>query len=113
MHVVHAPRAAALVQVVDVLGDQEQVVAEQGLQPRQRRVRGVRLHPRESGPALVVEALHHKRVGVEGLRRGDILGPVPLPETVRVTERGQPALRGDTGTGEYDDLHAETLRSCA
>ena len=99
-------RPGALVQVVDVLGDHEQVVAELALEAGERIVRGVRHGLRHGVPAQVVEALH--RVGVAGERLGgrDVLDAVPLPQPAGVAEGGHAALGRDAGAGEHDESHA-------
>ena len=92
----------------------KQVVTEDLLQLGQRTVRGVRLHPDQSGPAGVVEPLHHRRVGARASSRRR--GSVPRaggPPTAR-RSRGRSAhaaLGGDPGTGEHDDLHGILMRS--
>src|SRR5690606_18797333 len=98
-----------LVQVVDVLGDQVEVLAHPLPQPGERLVRRVGVHPRNAGPALVVEAVHQLAVGRERLRGGHVLGAVPLPQPVGVAEGRQAALGGDAGTGQYDDLHTAMM----
>ena len=92
MHVQHAVRAGALVQVVDVLGDDEQVVAEHGLEPREGEMRGVRLGERHGVASRVVEALHGVGVALERLGRRDVFDAMALPQPARVAERGHPAL---------------------
>ena len=111
MHVQHPVRAGPLVQVVDVLGDHEQVVAEPALEVGEGAVGGVRLDGRERRPAGVVEPVHEHRLVVEALGRGHLFDPVALPQTVGVPERRDPALRGDPGTREDDDARHRSAHS--
>jgi hypothetical protein len=102
-----APRSSthALVEVVDVLGDQEQLVADDLLEPAEGDVSRVGVYAGERGAAGVVELVHHRRLSLEALGRGDVLDPVALPEPVGVAERRHPALGGDAGAGQHDDAH--------
>ena len=77
MHVQQPPGAGALVQVVHVLRDQQEIARPAAVEFRQRAVRGVGLHGRigELGAARIVELLHARRIAGEGLRRRHILDP--------------------------------------
>lgn len=92
MHVQDPRRAGALVEVVDILGDHEQVVAEVLLEAGQRLVRRVGLDIRERPAAGVVEVLHDAGPDDVRLRGRDVLDPVAFPEPVGVAERRHPAL---------------------
>ena len=107
--VVHPSGAGALVEVVDVLGHDEQVVADGVLEAYERVVRSVGLDPRQRRPPGVVEPLDEAGVVGVRLRGGDLHRVVALPEPARVAERGEPALGGDPGTGQDDDPHAPVL----
>ena len=96
-------------QVVDVLRDEVEVVAEMLLEACQRHVRRVGLDAREHRSALVVEPLHQVGVRRERLGGGHRHRVVALPQAGGVTERGQAALGRDPGAGEYDDLHGGRL----
>jgi hypothetical protein len=79
-------------------------VPDHRLEPGQRAVRGVGLDTGERRPSRVVELMDDRGLALEGLRRGDVLDPVALPEPVGVAERRHPALRRDARSGEDDDL---------
>ncbi len=110
MHVEDPPGPRTLVQVVDVLGDHEQVVPELLLQSRERHVGRVGPDCSEGATTGVVELVDQPGVCVVRLGSGDVLEPVALPEPVGVAERRHPALRGDAGSREHDDLHAFDVR---
>jgi hypothetical protein len=97
------------VQVVDVLGDHEQPVAESLLEPHQGVVGGVRRDAGERRPPPVVERVHQLRLRRVGLGRRDLLDAVPFPETVRPAEGRHAALCRDAGAGEDDDAHDQAL----
>ena len=92
MHVQHAMRAGPLVQVVDVLGDDEQVVAEHGLEPREGEMRRVRLGERHGVASRVVEVLHGVGIALERLGGRDVFDAMALPQPAGVAKRGHSAL---------------------
>ena len=91
MHVVDLGGAAALVEVVDVLGDEEEVVAERRLEPAEGDVGRVGLDVGEGGAAGVVEVVDDRRLGLVGLGRGDVLDRGGPPRARR--RRGTSAPR--------------------
>src|SRR5688500_14389194 len=117
VHVQDAARAGALVKVVDILGDDEQLPRPFGVEPRQRAMRGVGLDLAEPGAARVVEGLDERRIARERLGRRDVLDAVALPQAVRAAEGGEAALRRDAGAGQDDDVayvaHALSLSRAA
>ncbi len=73
--------AGAVVQVVDVLGDQQELARPAALELRQGEVGGVR-HDRRVAqlrPARIVEPLDEPGIAGEGTGCRDVLGAVPLP----------------------------------
>ena len=68
VHVDEVLRTRALVQVVDVLGDQQHFARPFAFEPRERLVRRVRHHlgVLQTGAAGVVELLHARGVAREG-----------------------------------------------
>lgn len=109
VHVVHPPGATPLVQVVDVLRDEEQVVAEVLLEPGERPVGGVGSRPQQPRATLVVEPLHQVGVGLERLGRRDRHRVVALPQPVGVAEGRQPALRRDPRPRQHHHAHVTIL----
>jgi hypothetical protein len=93
-------RPGALVQVVDVLGDQEKVTRPFDIEPRQRPVRGIRLYRAELRPPRIVELVDECGIAAKGLGCADVLDPVPFPQSVGTPEGGEAALRGNTRPSE-------------
>ena len=104
MHVQHAFRAGPLVQVVDVLGDDQQLAAPFAVEPRQGLVRRVRLGGEDVRPPLVVEPLDQAGIAPEALRGGDFLDRVVLPQSVLGAEGPEAGFGGDPRAGEDDDV---------
>ncbi len=86
MHVEQPLRPRALVQVVDILGDDQQFARPLRVEPRQRDMRRIGLDLAQPRPPRIVELLHQRRVARERLGRRDILDPMPLPQPVRPRE---------------------------
>ena len=95
-----ADAARAPVEPVHVLGDEEEAVAHAGLGHGESGVAGVRAHPLRLPPPLGVEAPDEPGVFFEALGRRHLLDRVALPESVRVAEGRDAALRGDAGAGQ-------------
>ena len=104
VHVEQALRTGAVVEVVDILRDQQQFPCPGPVEPRERLVRGIGLDGLQLRTALVVEFLDQSGVADKGLGRGDILDPVPFPQTVRPAKGGDAAFGADAGAGEDDDI---------
>ena len=95
-------------QVVNVLGDQDQFVplgGQAGLQPGERLVRGIGAGGQQGAAAGVVEGVDGVGVAGEGLGRGQLHRVEARPHAAlgRVAEGAQPALGGDAGAREHDD----------
>ncbi len=91
-------------EVVDVLGHQEEIPVQLMFQPRQRDVRGIgRHHPiQQVGAPRVVEPMHEIGIRFKGLRSGDVLRSVVLPQPVGVPESGDSGFGGHARPGEND-----------
>src|SRR3981081_2210382 len=61
---------------------------------------GVRLSLGNQAAPPVIPFPHKTRIFGEGLRSGQVLGLVLLPESVRAAESGDTALGGDACSGE-------------
>src|SRR3982751_2679753 len=112
MHVEQALRASALVQVVDVLRDQQELSWPFRIQLRERAVCGVGLDRSELGAPRIVERMDQSRIAAKRFRSRYILDAVPLPQSIRPTERRNAAFSGNAGAGEdHDvaDIHARII----
>ena len=108
MHVEHAPRPRALVQIVDVLRYDQQLAAPSRVEPRQRRVRRVRLLGLDGGAAHIVESQHEVGVTRKSLGRGDVFHAVLFPQARAAigpgAERVDAAFRGYARAGQNHDV---------
>ena len=93
MHVQQPPGPGALVEIVDILGDDQQLARPFRVEPRQRLVRRIGLDPGEIGAAGVVEGVDQSGIARERLGRGDVLDPMALPQSVRPAEGGEARFR--------------------
>src|SRR4029453_12399013 len=101
--------ARPLVEVIDVLRDEREALAQGFLESSEGGVRGVRRDFEELAPASVVEVEDAARVPRVRLGRGDVLDSVLLPQAAGGPERRDAALGGDAGAGEDRDAagHAD------
>ena len=90
---------AALMEVVDVLGDDGNF--EDILKLEKSFVRGVWLTRLHALTTLVVEPKHARRVFLPPLGGGNKRNGLPLPQTSRSTEGIEPALSADARSGKY------------
>lgn len=107
MHVKHLLRSAFFMQVVHVLGDDDDVTVPVLLQAGQGVMSGIGDSVSGIGAAFVVEPLHQPRISGKAFRGGHILDAVLGPQPVRIAERAQPAFRRNACTGQNDDLAHE------
>ncbi len=84
MHMNHISRTGALVQIIDILGDEQKLTVKIFFKLRQRPMGAIELNrPGQKllAPA-VIEAMHEVGIRGETLRRSDLLDPVTLPQAV-------------------------------
>jgi len=93
MHMEQPPRPGPLVQVVDILGDDQQLARPSGIEPGQRPVRVIGLDPRQILPPRIVEAVHQHRIARERLGRRHVFDAMALPQAIRTTKGCKAALR--------------------
>ena len=79
VHVQHPTRSAQFVQVVDVLGDDQQITLPFGIELPERMMRRVRLLLADRAAPHVVERKQPPRIAGKGLCTGDLGGIVFLP----------------------------------
>ena len=104
VHMEHALRPGAFMQVVDILRHDQQLALPFAVEPRQRLMRGVRVLRLDGFAPHVVEAQDQLGIAFEGFGRGDILDPVLLPQSALGAEGVDPAFRADARAGENDDI---------
>ena len=109
MHVEQPLRPGALVQVVDVLGDEQQLARPVGIEPRQRHVRGIRLDRAQLRPPRIVESVDQRRIAPKSLGRRDILDAMSFPQPIRPAEGREAALGRYAGAGQDDDTSDRAL----
>ena len=105
VHVKQRRLSGAIVQVVDVLGDDENGAGVITREPDERVVGGVRLDGgvTQLDPSRVVERLHARGIAGECFRRGHVLKLHLGPNAVRVAEGGEAALAADARACEDDN----------
>ena len=103
VHVHQALGAGPLVQVVDILGAEEEAFAETRLQVRESEVRGIRLGLLRGQTPRRVELPHKSCVALQRFGSADVLDAVAGPEAVGGAKGGQSTLRADAGAGEDED----------
>ena len=105
MHMQQLAAAGALVEVVDVLGDEQEFALVFALEAGQRPMGGIGLDARhlQMLSALVVKLVNQMRVAGESLGRGNILDAMFLPQAVGGAEGADARLGGNAGAGQHDD----------
>lgn len=104
MDVDEALRPGTVMQVIDILGDDQELARPFGVEPRQRAVRRVRFDRPKLLPPLIVEAMDQLRIAAQRLRGADILDAMALPQSVRAAEGREAAFGGDAGACQNDDV---------
>ena len=97
-------RPGALVQVVDILGHQQQLAWPCGVEPRQSDMRRIGLDRGKRRPASIVESVDQLRIARIGLGRAHVLDAMSFPQAVRPAECGDAALGRDARAGQDHDV---------
>ena len=79
MHVEQPRRAGALMQIVDILGDDQQPARPLPIKTGQRLMGGIRRDLRQFGPPFVIETVNRHRIARQRFGRADVFYPMPLP----------------------------------
>jgi hypothetical protein len=97
----HPAVARALVQIIDILGDQQKTIAQRLFQPRQRLMRriGRDLRSLQLAAAVVVKRLHQRRIAGEAFRRRHIFHPMLFPQAIGRAEGFNSRLRRNARAG--------------
>lgn len=103
VHVEEPAGAAALVEIVDILGDDEEVSRPFAVEPAERKVGGIGLDLGEAGATGIVEGLDERRVAAKGLGCCHVLDAVAFPEAIGAAEGGHSGFGGNARASEDDD----------
>jgi hypothetical protein len=107
VHVDDANRPCLLVQIIHVLGAEEQTVFQPLLQLREGEVRRVGLCCCRDSTPHGIELPHQPGIATPRIRRGDFFDSVVAPETAHTPERRYPALGAYTSPSEDEDSISE------
>ena len=105
MHVPQFLRAGPLVEIVDILGDEQEFPGETALEGGQCQMGrvGGDIGCKEGPAPGRVEGEDLLGMTGEGHGRGQVLRPEVSPQTRGPAKRRKPGLRGDAGPGQDDD----------
>lgn len=99
MEVEDVLRASTLVEVIDILGNDVDVVML--LQGSQGKVGGIGLCGQYISPAHVVEGLYEGGIAAPGAGCGYVFNVVAFPQAIAIAEGAETAFGTDAGAGEY------------
>jgi trehalose 6-phosphate synthase len=108
MHVQEPAGAGAFVQVVDILGAEEEIAAGRRqipFEPGERLVGGIGAGCQKIAAPEIVEGVNPLGIGGEGLGRREPHRIEAVPDAARIAEGPEPAFRGNPGAGENEDPH--------
>ena len=107
-------RPGPLMQIIDILRHDQQPAGPFGVEPRQRPVRRIGLHPRQCRAPVIVKTVHEFGIIGERLGCADILDPVPFPQSTWPAKRRDAAFGGNPCTGQDNDIvdvaHVRAIR---
>ena len=103
MQVEHLAAPGPFMEIVHILGDEEELPLPGFLQACEGQMGGIGMDGGQSGSALVVKAVNPRGVGGKPLRRGDIFEPLPLPQAIGIPESGETGFGGNAGPGKDDE----------
>ncbi len=90
-------------QVIDVLGDEQELARPFGLEAGQRPMRGIGFDFGELRAPRIVKFMYERGVAREGLRRRDILDTMTFPQAVLAPKSRQSAFGGNACAGQNHD----------
>lgn len=95
MHGQHAAVARALVQVVNVLRDQQEIIAQMFFKIRQRQMRGIGIDTsaHQLPPPFIIKPVNRGGVAHEALRGGNVFDTVTFPQPVRAAKGANARFR--------------------
>src|SRR5258708_6839532 len=99
-------------EIVDILSDEEQLIAPFRVESRNRFVGSIGLDRDQSCPPRIIKSVDECGISLESLRSCDIFDPMTFPKAVRPAKRRKAALGGNARAGEHDDVandHARIL----
>src|SRR3546814_6881931 len=96
-------------QVVDILGYQQEVAGPLPLQRGQRSMRGIRHGSDQIAAARVIEAMHQRRVAQEAFRRRHVVQVILRPQPVLVAKGAEAGFRRDPGRSEEHTSELQSL----
>ncbi len=106
MHVQQSPRAAPLMQIVNILRYEQEIVSavlHGGFQCSERDMRRIGRDPRKGLPPRIIKFMHQGRIGGEAFRRGNLFYAVIFPKPVACAKSLDAAFCADSRAGQYND----------
>ncbi len=112
VHVQYVLAAAAFVQVIDILRDEQELVAEALFEFCKRNVCCVRLMLRKPFAQKVVEVLDALGVAAECFGRAYVLDIFVFPHAVIAAECAEPGFGADASSSKYDESFSHIFSLC-
>lgn len=103
MHMQEALGTRPFVEVINILGHDQQRACPDRIKPGKREMSGVGLHGLHEGAAHVIKAMDELRIGRKRLGSTDILDTVAFPEATRSPKGGNTAFGGNSRAGQDDN----------
>lgn len=106
MHMNDLPAACPLMQVIDILGDDQNLTRKHPFKTRQSVMCSIGFGIQSVGPARIIEIMNQLGIGGKSLRGGDLGQIIARPEPVLVAEGAKPRFSRDPCPRQNNDpLH--------
>ena len=90
-----ADAACPLMQIIDILGNEQQFTGPFAVKLCQRMVCRIGRNLCQCRAPLVIEVVHQRLTTYQSLRRADVLDALPLPQTTRPAKGGNATFSRD------------------
>ncbi len=98
------PGMGAVVQIIDILSDQQDIAVPFGGEPGHGMVGRIGRHFGQLTAALIVKVLDQGGIGFIALRRRHVLDPMTAPQAIRGAKGWHAGLSRYARTSENDDI---------
>lgn len=103
VQVEHPAAPGPLMEIVHILGDEEELPLPGFLQASKGQMGGIGMDGGQSGAAVIVKAVNPGGGGGKPLRGGDFFHPMSLPQAIGIPESGETGFGRNAGPGKDDE----------
>jgi len=109
MHMYYTWHPGPFMQIIDILGNDQNLTGIQGRKLCKRHMRRIWRRPKAIRASRIVKAMHQIRITRKPVRGRHILKVILRPQPVGIAKRAKPAFRRNACAGQDDNIHETGL----